>query len=206
MFESTDLQGIIGMATGADRIAIDAPDQLSTAPHSGQSWRKPKFRSARCAEIALGEVEKVWVPWATPTGQSSVPGWMQVGFDVWAWMRAAGHEPLEIYPAGAFRVLAGKVPPKKTTSAGLHARIELIEPHVELPVGIEMWSHDGIDALAGALVALWSLDGRARPVGHDAPECDSSSIWLPRSSSAEATPRDVWRRAAGSEGLEPPTF
>ena len=178
-FDSTDLLSLVKMAVGADRIAIDAPDRLSTAPHGGDESRKRKFRSARCAEIALGELERIWVPWATPADPSSVPGWIQVGFTTWAALREAGHEPLEVYPAGVFRVLGGAVPPKKTTRAGARARIQLLERHVELPDGIEMWSHDGIDALAAALVARWSLDGRAKPIGHSGPGCDASAIWLP---------------------------
>jgi len=178
-FESSDLRGVVGMATDVDRIAIDAPDQLSTAPHRGDGSLTPKFRSARCGEIALGEREGIWVPWVTPVDPSLVPGWIQVGFNTWAALREAGHEPLEVYPAGVFRVLAGKVPPKKGTHAGSLARIALLEPHVELPEGIEMWTHDGLDALAAALVARWSLDGRARHVGHEASGCDSSAIWLP---------------------------
>jgi len=55
-FDGTDLPGLVAMAAGADQIAIDAPDRLSTAAHRGDESRKPKFRSARCAEIALGEL------------------------------------------------------------------------------------------------------------------------------------------------------
>jgi len=178
-FDSADLQGLVAMTAGAARIAIDAPDQLSTAPHGHETSLKPKFRWARCSEIALGELEGIWVPWTTPAQAPAAPGWMEVGFEVWAALREASHEPIEIYPAGLFRVLAGGAIPKKSTRAGSQARIELLRPHVDPPHGIDMWSHDGIDAFAAALVARWSLDGRARSVGHTEPGCDSSAIWLP---------------------------
>jgi hypothetical protein len=104
---------------------------------------------------------------------------MQVGFDMWTALRGAGHQPVEVYPAGVFRVLAGTIPPRKTTRAGLHARIELLAPLVDLPAGIEMWSHDGIDALGAALTAHQKRTGVARQVRHDEPGCDGSAIWLP---------------------------
>ena len=121
-----------------------------------------KFRVARCGEIALGQQAAIWVPWVTPADAAKVAGWMQVGFDLWAALRAARHEPIEVYPAGVFRVLAGVVPPRKTTREGLHARIELLAPLVDLPAGIEMWSHDGIDALGAALTAHQRDTGIAR--------------------------------------------
>ena len=104
---------------------------------------------------------------------------MQVGFDLWQALRDDGHEPMEVYPAGVFRVLAGHVPPRKTTRAGALARIALLAPFIELPPTIEMWSHDGIDALGAALTAAQRSDGTAREIGHDESMCDGSSIWLP---------------------------
>lgn len=179
IFDGTDLAGVVEFVADAERIAIDAPAELSTARHGADESLKPKFRTARCAEIALGELERIWVPWTTPTVPVMASGWMRVGFSLWSVLRAAGHEPLEVYPAGVFRVLAGKRPPKKTTAAGLRARIDLLAPHVELPTGIDVWSHDGIDALAAALTARWSTDGRARSVRHVDPGCDDSAIWIP---------------------------
>ena len=109
---------------------------------------------------------------------------MATGFRTWATLRRADHTPIEVYPAGVFRVLNGKVPPKKSTLAGLRARVALLAPHVALPTDIDMWSHDGIDAIAAALVARWSVDGRATRLGHGEPEhpdpgCDSSAVWIP---------------------------
>ena len=114
---------------------------------------------------------------------------MKVGFDVWSALRDAGHEPIEVYPAGVFRVLAGHVPPRKTTRAGLDARIELLAPYVELPPGIAMWSHDGIDALGAALTAHQKGAGTAREIRHDEPTCDGSAVWLPAPPGARLDPR-----------------
>lgn len=177
--DAADLPGVVALAAGAREIAIDAPAQLSTAPHRGEESISQKFRTARCGEIALGQQAGIWVPWVTPFDPTKVPGWMEVGFAVWKALRAEGHDPIEVYPAGVFRVLAGRVPPRKTTRAGLDARIELLAPYVELPPGIDRWTHDGIDALGAALTAHQKGTGIAREIRHDAPGCDGSAVWLP---------------------------
>lgn len=178
-FAATDLDGVRAITAGAREVAIDAPAELSRAVHRADGTISPKFRVARCGEIALGRDARIWVPWVTPADPARVPGWMQVGFAVWATVRDAGPEPIEVYPAGVFRALGGAVPPRKTTHAGVHARIALLAPHVELPAEVEVWSHDDIDALGAALVAHQKASGRARRVGHDDPGCDGSAIWLP---------------------------
>jgi Protein of unknown function (DUF429) len=178
-FDAADLAGVVELARGASDVAIDAPAQLSTAPHRGDESISTKFRTARCGEIALGEQAGIWVPWVTPDDATKVAGWMQVGFDLWAVLRGDGHEPLEVYPAGVFRVLAGKVPPRKTTRAGVQARIQLLSREIQLPPMVEMWSHDGIDALGAALTAHQKGLGVARGIRHDASTCDGSAVWLP---------------------------
>ena len=187
-FDSTDLAGVVTLAEGVDAIAIDAPVELSTAPHRADQSLSPKFRTARCGEIALGQQAGIWVPWVTPADPAKVSGWMTVGFATWAALRAAGHEPIEVYPAGVFRVLNGTVPPKKSRLAGLRARVALLAQHVALPDSVDMWSHDGLDATAAALIARWSRDGRAERIGHAAPTCDSSSVWIPDRSLAPLHP------------------
>jgi hypothetical protein len=177
--DASHVDGLVALAAGADAVAVDAPAAPSTAVHRDDTTISPKFRIARCGEIALGEQARIWVPWVTPVDPDAVPGWMQVGFAVWDALIAAGHAPLEVYPAGVFRVLAGRVPPRKTTPAGRAARIELLAPAVELPDDIAGWSHDGIDALAAALTAHRQATGAATAHGHPAPGCDGSAIWLP---------------------------
>ena len=177
--DATDLDAVIATAAGADVVAIDAPAAPSAAVHRDDETISRKFRVARCGEIALGQQARIWVPWVTPPDPDAVPGWMQVGFSVWDALGAAGHEPIEVYPAGVFRVLAGHVPPKKTTPAGRRARVDLLSPVIDLPGGIDHWSHDGFDALAAALTAHQRATGLARACGHDDPACDGSAIWLP---------------------------
>jgi predicted nuclease with RNAse H fold len=178
---AADLDAVVAIAQGADSVAIDAPARPSTAVHRDDEEISRKFRVARCGEIALGQQARIWVPWVTPPDPGAVPGWMRVGFSVWAALIAAGHEPIEVYPAGVFRVLAGHVPPKKTTAAGRRARIELLAGRIDLPAGIGLWSHDGLDALAAALTAHERATGLARACGHETPGCDGSAIWLPAS-------------------------
>lgn len=178
-FDASDPSSVVALADGAAEIAIDAPAELSTAAHRDDATISNKFRTARCGEIALGQQAKIWVPWVTPWDAAKVPGWMQVGFDLWRALRGAGHEPLEVYPSGVFTTLAGKRLPKKSTRAGLRARIALLEPHVELPDAIEMWSHDGLDALGAAVTARQKWAGVAIRIAHAEPTCDGSAIWLP---------------------------
>jgi predicted nuclease with RNAse H fold len=179
--DAADLDTVLAIAHGADAVAIDAPAAPSTAVHRDDESLGRKFRVARCGEIALGEQARIWVPWVTPADPDAMPGWIRVGFSVWDALAGAGHEPIEVYPAGVFRVLAGSVPPKKTTAAGRRARIDLLAPSIHLPAGIERWSHDGLDALAAALTASHHAIGRARGCGHGDPACDGSAIWLPAS-------------------------
>src|SRR4051812_46547214 len=103
------------VVAAARAVAIDAPAAPSRGRHADDDTLAPKFRSARCGEIALGRGAAIWVPWPTPTRAADAPPWMQVGFATWATCRDHGPVPIEVYPAGAFRVLAaGKVPPKST--------------------------------------------------------------------------------------------
>jgi predicted nuclease with RNAse H fold len=178
-FAAEHTDAVVTLAAGAAEVAIDAPAQLSTAPHRADESISPKFRVARCGEIALGQQARIWVPWVTPADPEKVPKWMQVGFDLWLGLRRAGHEPVEVYPAGVFRTLAGGRVPTKTTRAGLHERIRLLAPHVALPEAVEVWSHDGIDALGAAVTARQKGIGTARRVAHAEPACDGSAIWLP---------------------------
>jgi predicted nuclease with RNAse H fold len=171
---------LTNLCEGAARVAIDAPSEPSTAPHAGDHSLSPKFRVARCGEIALGQEHSSWVPWVTPESVPASPVWMQVGFRTWQQLREAGHTPIEVYPAGAFRALAGIRLPKKTTAAGRRARLDVLDRHLELPPDAEMWSHDAIDATVAALVAAWSVaDGPVVAAGHDRPGCDGSAIWIP---------------------------
>ncbi len=175
-FAASDVGAVVTWADGAAAIGIDSPDRWSTAPHAGNASLSPKFRTARCGEIALGATHGIWVPWTTPVTPS--PGtWLSAGIDLFAALRAGGHDPFEVYPHGVFRVLndGGRPPPKRTTE-GREARIRLLEAAGVAAVWAEMGGHDLVDATAAALVALHRAQGRARPAtcGHD-----GSAIWLP---------------------------
>lgn len=165
----------VAWAAGAAQVAVDAPDRLSTAPHAADATLSPKFREARCAEIALGREAGIWVPWTTPA-RPPVPPWMESGFAVFAGLRAEGAEPLEVYPAGAFWLRSNRRwPPSKSSAAGRLARVALLR---ELGVTgpIEGWSHHALDALMAAAVARERAADRAVAAG-----CghDGSAIWMP---------------------------
>lgn len=162
------------------RVAVDAPAALSTLPHAGDRSLAPKFRAARCGEIALGREGGVWVPWVSPpVGAPDVAGWIAVGLAVFAALADAGVAAVETYPHAVFRSLAGGARvPAKSSPAGLRRRVELLRAAgVDEPT-LPLWGHDGLDACAAALVAA-SSDPQVVTCGHD-----GSSIWLvPRPSS-----------------------
>lgn len=68
VYAADELGALTAWAEKATVIAIDAPAQLSTEPHATEDALSPKFRRARCAEIALGRDHGIWVPWTSPTG------------------------------------------------------------------------------------------------------------------------------------------
>ena len=160
---------VVAACDGAERIAIDAPSDPATGRvHPGAP--SPKFALARCGEIAAGEQLGVWVPWVTPTVDDA-PGWMRTGFAVWAALRAAGHEPIEVYPAGCFWLRNGRRwPPRKATPAGRAARLSLLGATCAAD------GHDAVDAVMAAEVAA---DPGSIRAGHDDPGCDGSAIWFP---------------------------
>jgi predicted nuclease with RNAse H fold len=172
------LTDLAAVTEGATAIAIDAPAALSSAPHVEDPAVSPKFRSARCCEIALGRQYRLWVPWVTPVAGAKVPSWMQVGFQLYAELAARGHTPIEVYPHAGFQLLAGSRLPKKTTLAGIQERIARLEGQGIAASWMQLWSHDALDATLAALLALRAIQGTAVPVG-----CghDPSAIWVPRS-------------------------
>jgi predicted nuclease with RNAse H fold len=155
-------------------VAVDSPGAWSSAPHAGDETVSRKFRLGRCSEIALGREYGIWVPWSTPP--EPAPGtWMATGIGLFDTLRAAGHDPVEAYPYGGFRLLAGGRLPKKTTVEGRSARVALLRSAGVEVDGLEK-SHDFLDAALVALVARQRSLGTARVAtcGHD-----QSGIWLP---------------------------
>jgi len=172
--DAADPQALVRLLRGVKGVAVDSPGAWSTAPHAGDETVSRKFRLGRCSEIALGREYGIWVPWSTPPEPE--PGtWMATGIGLFDALRAAGHDPVEAYPYGGFRLLAGERLPKKTTPDGRAARAQLLRSAGVEVGGLEK-SHDFLDAALVALVARQRSIGTARVAtcGHD-----QSGIWLP---------------------------
>lgn len=190
-----DLAAAVRFCEGSAAVAIDSPGGPSELCHLEDVSISTKFRRARCSEVALARVG-ISVPWITPPAgeESGLPGWMSTGFALWDALDQSGFQPLETYPHGIFWRLAGHQLRHKQLPIGAKHRLATLSAHLELPTGIEMWSHDGLDALAAALVAWQSLHGLAECIdcsSDEWPTHDESSIWLPlldhASSSASST-------------------
>lgn len=162
-------------SVGATRVAIDAPSALSSLAHAADGSLAPKFRAARCGEIALGREAGVWVPWVSPpAGGADVAGWITVGLALFTAFAGAGIEAVETYPHAVFRALAGGARVAgKSTAEGRRRRVELLRGAGVVESTLPLWDHDGLDAGAAALVAA-SSEPRVLTCGHD-----GSSIWLP---------------------------
>jgi predicted nuclease with RNAse H fold len=178
LYSALELEPLVRAVGGAQVVMVDAPAQPSTMPHAEDGTLSSKFRRARCAEIVLGREYGSWVPFVAPTERPS-SGWIATGLAIYDALGAAGVTALEVYPHAGFRALAaGRILPKKTTVAGARARVELLTAAGIEEDRLAMWSHDGLDALLGALTAVDYGEGRALRVtcGHD-----DSAIWLPAS-------------------------
>ena len=174
MVDATDTAAVVALLQRVGGVAVDSPGAWSTAPHAGDESIAPKFRLGRCGEIALGREYGIWVPWSTPP--KPAPGtWMAAGIGLFAALQREGHDPVEAYPYGGFRLLAGGPLPKKTTPDGRAARAALLRSAGVEVDGLER-SHDFLDAALVALVARQRSLGLARVAtcGHD-----QSGIWLP---------------------------
>jgi predicted nuclease with RNAse H fold len=107
IYAAAELDALTEWAADAAVIAIDAPAELSTAPHASDASLSPKFRAARCAEVALGRDRGIWVPWVSPANPPAA-GWIATGLAVYASLaRLTGTELIEVFPYAAFRVLTG---------------------------------------------------------------------------------------------------
>ena len=176
IFVATSAEEAASWAAGLSEVAVDAPDQLSTGAHAADEAVSRKFRQARCGEIALGRERGIWVPWPTPAA-APVASWMETGFALFGALRAAGGDPIEVYPAGAFWLLAGRRwPPPKTTAEGRRARAGLLTAAGARAASMESWPHHALDAVMAALVARDRAGGLAVAAG-----CghDGSAIWMP---------------------------
>ena len=162
-----------GLGAPVRRVAVDAPSARSPLHHAGDETLAPKFRRARCGEIALGRDVGVWVPWVSPAEGEDLPAWIAVGLSTFAALAAAGFDAVETYPHAVFRTLAGGRVASKSTAAGRAERVRLLRAAGVAEVTLPLWDHDGLDACAAALVAA-DPSARALTCGHD-----GSAIWLP---------------------------
>jgi Protein of unknown function (DUF429) len=190
-------------------VAIDGPPSSSAAPFAKDPTVSNKFRNARGCEVMLGREFGIWVSFAT--GPEPLTGWMRVAAEVHSLAQSAGHHALETYPHAVYRLLLGSQsglpvgkgptggtrseaemgpastkwgsrPPKKTTAAGIIVRVEALRARGLTEPTLPLWSHDGLDAAAAAVVALDHHHGTARRA-----YCreDDSSIWLPAQGAIE---------------------
>ncbi|MBV8386504.1 MAG: DUF429 domain-containing protein [Acidimicrobiia bacterium] len=172
--EAAEPEKMLALVDRVKGVAVDSPGAWSTSPHADDETVSHKFRLGRCSEIALGREYGIWVPWSTPPEPE--PGtWMATGIALFDALRDAGHDPVEAYPYGGFRLLAGGRLPKKTTPEGRTTRAQLLRSAGVEVDGLEK-SHDFLDAALVALVARQRSQGTARVAtcGHD-----QSGIWLP---------------------------
>jgi Protein of unknown function (DUF429) len=155
-------------------VAIDGPAGPSVAAYADDETVSAKFRLARGCEVELGRQRRIWVSFAT--GPAPLAGWMAVAQTLHERVTASGRQALETYPHGVFSTLLGRRPPKKTTAAGITERVQLLNAAGLVEPTLAMWSHDGLDAAAAALVALHCYREIATEIRS---ERDGTSIWLP---------------------------
>lgn len=176
VFAPTDVERIRLFIARAVSVVIDAPAQLSTAPHEDEVGWPDKFRLARCAEVNLW-LAGLAPPFVAPQVGQPVPPWMQVGLDMHRLVAGDGIQAIETYPTGAFKWLApGSLAPK-ATPRGIRERAEAVAMFVAMPVeALLTWSIDALDAAIAAVAAHHLALGIAAEFG-----CghDESRIVLP---------------------------
>jgi predicted nuclease with RNAse H fold len=191
IFRADEVDDLVDAVRSAHVVAVDAPAQLSTMPHEHEVGLSPKFRRGRCAEIALGREHGSWVPWVAPA-ERPARGWIETGLRACEALRNGGTraDVIEVFPYAGFRALAaGARLPKKQTVAGRRARAALLASAGVGERDLHAWSHDELDALLAAVIAVDVAENRAVRVscGHD-----DSAIWLPAPAKGEASePRDT---------------
>lgn len=164
----------------ATSVAIDGPAGPSSAPFAADPSVSTKFRNARGCEVVLGREYGIWVSFAT--GAEPLTGWMQVAASIHDLARSRGHVPLEVYPHAVFRLLLNGRPPKKTTAAGIDARVRVLRDQGLTEATLPLWSHDALDAAGAAIVARDHRRGIARRAYCPA---DDTSVWLPARNTTE---------------------
>ena len=179
---ATALGSLGEILAGTSTIAIDAPGGFSSGCHVGDDSLAPKFQRARCSEVALRRAG-IAVPFVTPLASDATPAWMQVGFSTWKIATGLDASVVETYPHGIFWRLAGKQLFHKQRETGRELRRAILRECFDLPLGVERWGHDALDALACAWLAWCVTHGKAEEISCardvEWPQHDGSSLWLP---------------------------
>ncbi|HTX01670.1 MAG TPA: DUF429 domain-containing protein, partial [Acidimicrobiales bacterium] len=195
---------IANVLRAAAVVAIDAPAGRSSQPHLGDRRLAAKFQRARCGEVALRAAGHA-VPWVSPGPGDDLPPWMATGLEVWSIAEQLDVDAVETYPHAVFAELACSVLRHKQRPDGLVARARVLAPLLATPAWLPMWSHDGLDALAAAIVAWHAFHGTGRRVDCSGDEewsaHDGSAIWLPPRPAMQRVPqRGPARRFSVIEG------
>jgi len=169
---------VLFFCDGVTVVAVDAPDGPSEGRHLDDETLPPKFRQARCAEVAPRS-QGISVPWTTRVANPDP--WMVTGFRLWQLLRYHQHRVVETFPYAVYHRLIGARPARKGTPQGLRQRLDALHPFVTPPPFVQAWGHDGVDALAAVCVAAACARGagvevRCRP--SDPGQHDSSRISL----------------------------
>lgn len=182
VLEPEDHRGLASVLAGAAAVAIDAPASRSALPHEADDRLAPKFRRARCGEVALRRAG-IAVPFVSPSAGDALPAWMKVGFDTWKVASSCAPTVVETYPHGVFWRLAGTPVVHKQRPEGRARRLAILEEPVRLPADATSWRHDLLDAVACGLVAELADRGVAERLDCRAdagwPTHDGSAILLP---------------------------
>lgn len=175
------MDDLAALVAGAAVVAVDAPSGWSEGRHLDDADLPPKFRTARCGEVALRARYGDAVPWPTPAGPGERTGWMEAGIAVHERLADVART-VEVFPHAAFLRLAGtRRLPRKSSPAGALRRAELLASAVEVDVDeLVRWSVDDRDALAAAVTARDVARGRSAIAACDA-HLDAAAIHLPAS-------------------------
>lgn len=180
---------VAAIAATAAVVAVDAPSGWSENLHLADVDLPPKFRPARCGEVALRAQHGYAVPWPTPAGPGERTGWMEVGITLHDRL-ARSVRTVEVFPHAVFLQLAGvRSLPRKSSPAGAQLRATLLADRLEVAAGpLSRWTVDARDALAAALTARDVADGTSEPaICRDHPA--SGAIHLPAGAAAAPPPR-----------------
>lgn len=151
--DAAEMHALAGLLQDARVIAIDAAGGLSSAPHHDDQSLSPKFRSARCAEIALGRDRRISVPWATPTEEQPSPGMDARGIPGVRHRTSIGRPPHRGLSLRRLSRAGGhedRFQADGSRPASACGATDALGMSID---GLEMWSHDSLDACLAALIA-----------------------------------------------------